>query len=230
VFARTFDPSGTDGYRSLIIVPAQSATTLEDLLKCDRSLTFGMGDAKSTSGTLAPMTYLFSARGVEPGACFKQVRSAGHQANLFAVGRGVLDAATNNSTALRLQKERGSPIADQVRVIWESPRLPEDPIIWRKDLDPAVKEKVRQFFLTYGQGDGPEAERQRRLLSKLSIGGFRPANDTHLLPVREMEAVEALLTARNGGDQARIAEAGRAVEAIRTERAALQARTGQPVP
>jgi phosphonate transport system substrate-binding protein len=228
VFARTFDPTGEDGYRSVIIVPAASKTTLEDLLKCDKSLTMGMGDAKSTSGTLAPMTYLFAPKGIRPETCFKQVRNGNHQANLFAVANGVLDAATNNSTAIRLQRERGSDVADKIRVIWESPKLPEDPIIWRKDLDPAVKEKLRQFFLTYGQGEGAEAQRQRELVSKLSIGGFRPADETHLLPVREMEATEAYLTARNSGDAAKIAETESALNAIRAEREALAAKAGQP--
>lgn len=229
VFARTFDPSGSDGYKSLLIVPASSKTTLEDVLKCDKSLTFGIGDAKSTSGTLAPMTYLFAPKGIRPEACFKQVRTANHQANLFSVAKGVLDVATNNSTAIRLQRERGSPVADQVRVIWESPKLPEDPIIWRKDLDPAIKEKLRQFFLTYAQGEGPEAERQRKLLAALSIGGFRPADNSHLLPVREMEATEQLLEARNAGDKVKEGQAQKSLDEIAAERAALEAKTGQPV-
>jgi phosphonate transport system substrate-binding protein len=229
VFARTFDPSGTDGYTSVLIVPASSKTTLEDVLKCDKSLTFGIGDAKSTSGTLAPMTYLFAPKGIRPEACFKQVRTANHQANLFSVAKGVLDVATNNSTAIRLQRERGSPVADQIRVIWESPKLPEDPIIWRKDLDPSVKEKLRQFFLTYGQGEGAEAERQRKLLSALSIGGFRPADNSHLLAVREMEATGQLLEARNAGDKVKEGQAQKALDDVAAERAALEAKTGQPL-
>lgn len=235
VFARTVDPSGEDGYRSIIIVPANSKTTLDDVLRCDRKLNFGIGDVKSTSGTMAPMTYLFAPKGIRPQDCFKTVKSANHQVNLFSVAKGVLDVATNNTTSLRLQreKERLDPqaprIADAVRVIWESPRLPEDPIIWRKDLDPAVKEKLRQFFLTYGQGEGPEAERQRRLMVPLSIGGFKPADDTHLLPVREMEATQQLDEARNTRDPAKIAAAQKAFDAIKAERAALEAKTGQPV-
>jgi len=228
VFARTFDPSGEDGYRSVLIVPAKSTTTLEDVLKCDKRLTMGMGDAKSTSGTLAPMTYLFAPKGIRPETCFKQVRNGNHQSNLYAVANGVLDVATNNSTSLRLQRERDTGVTEKVRVIWESPRLPEDPIIWRKDLDPAVKEKLRQFFLTYGQGEGAEAQRQRDLVAKLSIGGFKPADDTHLLPVREMEATEAYLEARNSGDKAKIAETEQALAAIRAEREALAAKAGQP--
>src|SRR6185437_13514955 len=75
VFARTTHPDGRDGYQGVIIVKKGSGITLDRLLKCDRSLDFGMGDAKSTSGTLAPMTYLFGPRGIDPAKCFKTVRS-----------------------------------------------------------------------------------------------------------------------------------------------------------
>lgn len=227
VFARTFDASGTDGYYSDIIVPAGSPIkTIDDLLKCDKTLNFGMGDQKSTSGTLAPMTGVFIPRGVKPENCFKTVLTANHQSNLFAVANGKLDAATNNSTAIRLNKERGGAEADKVRVIWQSERLPEDPIVWRKDLDPAVKEKIRQFFLTYGQGDTPEAAKQRGYMAKLSIGGFKPADDSHLLFVRRMEAMENLGLAQEGGDAAKIADARKAVADIEAEQAVAKAKAG----
>ena len=225
VFVRTFDPSGRDGYRSLIIVPAKSNLTLDQVLKCDKSLNFGIGDAKSTSGTLAPMTYLFAPRGIKPAECFKTVRTANHQANLFAVARGVLDVATNNSTAVNLQKDRDSSINDAIRIIWTSPPLPEDPIVWRKDLDPQVKARLRKFFESYGQGTGPDAARQRALLSKVSIGGFKPADNSHLLPVREMEATEIYLVAKDEGDAAKIAAAQKVLAGIQAERKALAGRT-----
>ncbi len=227
VFARTFDPSGEDGYKSVIIVPMNSPIkTIADLLKCDRSLDFGMGDKKSTSGTLAPMTYVFIPAGKKPETCFKTVLTANHAANLFAVASGQLDAATNNSTAIRLNAQRGQGQSAKVRVIWESPTLPEDPIIWRKDLDPVIKEKLRQFFLTYGQGDTPEAALQREHLAKLSIGGFLPADATHLLTVREMEATEGLLLAREGGDAGKIAAAEKLLKEVQAERAAADAKAG----
>ena len=218
VFARTFDPSGQDGYKSVIIVPKDSKIrTVDDLLKCDRTLNFGMGDKKSTSGTLAPMTYVFIPAGKKPETCFKTVLTASHQANLFAVAAGRLDAATNNSTAIRLNAERGEGHADKIRVIWESDTLPEDPIVWRKDLDPAVKEKLRQFFLPYGQGDTPEAARQRANLAKISIGGFLPADDSHLLVVRKMEALETLGLAREAGDAAKIAAAQKTLDDLQAQ-------------
>jgi phosphonate transport system substrate-binding protein len=229
VFARTTDPSGVDGYFAVLIVRKNSNLTLDDVLKCDKSLTFGIGDAKSTSGTLAPMTYLFAPRGIDPKDCFKTVRSANHQANLFAVANGVVDVATNNTTGMRLDQERGGKAANRVKIIWRSPRLPEDPIVYRKDLDPAVKEKLRQFFLTYGQGEGPEAERQRQNLVALSIGGFLPADDNHLLPVREMEATEEVLQARGAGNDRAIKEAEEELAAIRQKRIDLAGKAGVPL-
>ena len=229
IFARTTDPSGVDGYFAVLIVRRNSNLTLDDVLKCDKSLTFGIGDAKSTSGTLAPMTYLFAPRGLDPKDCFKTVRSANHQANLFAVARGVLDVATNNTTGMRLDRERGGNATNRVKVIWRSPVLPEDPIVYREDLDPAVKEKLRQFFLTYGQGDTPQAARQRQQLVALSIGGFRPADDTHLLPVREMEATEEVLQARASGDRRAIDKAEAELARIRQERIDLAGKAGLPL-
>jgi phosphonate transport system substrate-binding protein len=226
VFARTFDPTGVDGYRSVILVPAKSKTTVEDLLRCDRKLSFGMGDVKSTSGTLAPKTYFFSAHNVDPNACFKTLRSANHQANLFAVANGVLDAATGNSTSLMIESKRSPQLVNKVRVIWESPPLPEDPMIVRKDFDPATKAKIRDFFLQYGQGPGPEKERERKLISQFSIGGFKPADNTHLLPVEEMEANELYEEAKRTGDQAKIAAAKKTVDDIRVQAAAARAKRG----
>jgi phosphonate transport system substrate-binding protein len=229
VFARTFDPSGADGYTSVLIVGARSRLTLADVLSCDRKLTFGMGDVLSTSGTLAPMTYLFAPRDIRPEACFRKLRTgASHQANLYAVAAGELDVATNNSASLLLNRQHGRHEADAVRVIWTSPILPEDPIIWRKDLDPAVKEKLRQFFLTYGQGDSQLAAGQRAAMARMNIGGFRPADDSFLLPVREMEATEVWLVAKQGGDPPRIAAARKALDAITAQRVALEARTRAP--
>ena len=220
VFAHTTDPSGVPGYFSIIIVPASSRTTLEDLLKCDKRLNFGMGDVKSTSGTLAPKTYLFAPRGINPETCFKTVKTSNHQSNLNAVRNGVLDAATNNSSSMLREQVRDPHAADKIRVIWQSPSLPEDPIIWRKSLDPATREKIRQFFLTYGHGEGPEADRQRALLAPLTIMNFEAADDSHLLPVREMEASGALEEAKSAGDAAKIAEAQKAYDQVRADVAA----------
>ena len=142
VLGRVVDAGGDATYKSVIIVKKGSGITLEKLLKCDKSISFGMGDTQSTSGTLAPKTYLFTPRNIEPQTCFKTVRAANHQANVFAVANGVMDAATNNSVGLVFAARQNPKIAEQVEVIWTSPPLPESSIVVRRDMDPALKEKI----------------------------------------------------------------------------------------
>ncbi len=221
VFASTTHPDGSRGYHSIIVVRRGSGLTLARLLKCDRTLNFGMGDPKSTSGTLAPRAWLFAPRNLDPQSCFKTLRSASHEANLLAVANGVVDAAANNTNDLERLVRRHDPAAqavlDKIEVVWTSPTLPEDPVIWRKDLDPALKAKLRDALLAYGKGSGPEAERQRKVLADLNFGPFQPADDRHLLPVRELEAGDALVTARRGGDSAGVKSWTAELERIRAE-------------
>jgi phosphonate transport system substrate-binding protein len=225
VLGRVIQDTGEATYKSVLIVRKGSGITIDDVLKCGKRYSFGLGDVTSTSGTLAPMAYLFTPKGIEPTKCFKAVRNASHQANVFSVANGVLDVATNNSVGLLFAKRESPKIADKIEVIWTSPPLPESSILVRKDLDPALKEKIRQFFLTYGVGAGPQADKQRAVLKRLTYGGFRPADDSYLDPVREMEASEALAQARRSGDKAKIATAQAAydkIHAVAAQRRAVE--------
>lgn len=229
VFARSVNPTGIDGYEAVIVVKKGSGITLEKILKCDRTLNFGMGDPKSTSGTLAPMTFLFAPRNIDPSTCFKNVRSANHETNLFSVSGGLQDAATNNTASMDrlrlLDTDFARKTLANVEIVWRSPRIPEDPLIWRKDLDPALKKKIAAFMFSYGVGDTPEAARQRAILDRIQTLPFVAADDTHLLPVREMEATGALLDARNRKDAVAIAAAEASLAEVRKEKAALAAKS-----
>lgn len=220
VIGRVVDSGGLGSYTSVLIVKKGSGITLDKVMACDKTLSFGIGDAKSTSGTLAPMTYLFAPRGIEPNECFKTVKSASHQANTFSVANGVLDVVTGNSVGLVFVKRENPEIASRLQVIWQSPPLPESSIVLRKDLDPSVKEKLRSFFLTYGTKPGPDGDRQRKILADLTYGGFKPADDSYLDPIRAMEATTELAEARKSGDKARIAKADADLKAIMAKIAA----------
>lgn len=225
VFARSVNPSGVDGYEAVVIVKRGSGLTLDKILACGKTINFGMGDAKSTSGTLAPMTFLFAPRKIDPSSCFKTVRSANHETNLFSVAGGMLDAATNNTASMDRLRLLNTDVAKttlgNVEIVWRSPRIPEDPLVWRKDLDPALKKQLADFMFGYGVGDTPEAARQRAILEQIQTKPFVPANDSHLLPVREMEATGQLIEARNRKDAAAEAQAQAALAEIARERAAL---------
>jgi len=218
VIARTVDVEGRDSYQSTLIVKAGSGITLDDVLACGKRYDFGIGDAQSTSGTLAPMTFLFNERGVDPQQCFKTVRAANHQANAFGVASGVIQVATSNTVNTVFLERQNPQIAAQIQEIWKSPPIPESGILVREDLDPAVKEKVRGFFLTYGQGEGAEAARQKEVLKGLNYSQFRAADDAYLDPVRELVADQKLQEARAKGDQAGVTAAETELNALRAKR------------
>src|SRR5262249_8258678 len=65
VFAQVVAKDGSTGYYSHVIVRADSPYgKLDDLLKCDKTLNFGIGDPNSTSGFLVPTSYIFAARDI----------------------------------------------------------------------------------------------------------------------------------------------------------------------
>lgn len=217
IIGRIMNREGETHYRSVLITRTGSGITLQDVMACGGRYSFGMGDARSTSGTLAPLAFLFGPAQIEPSECFSEVRSANHQANALAVANGQVDIATNNDVGL-LFTERQNPNAFRnITVIWESPPIPESAIVVRGDVDPSVTERIRSFFLTYG-----DQSEERAILDDLEYGGFQAADDSYLDPVREMEASVALMEARRSGDQARIAQAQATYDEIHARVAAAQ--------
>ncbi len=227
VFAHVTNPDGTDGYKSVIIVKAGSKLTIDDVLKCDHKLNFGLGDVKSTSGTIAPKAYLFLPHDIDVDKCFRNVRNASHEANVEGVIAGLVDAATANSDTLKELSDtpEGQVKLAKLKVIWESDWLPKGVLVYRSDLDPVTKEKLRSFFLSYGHGDNSDAARQRVNLAAFQWGPFQPADASYLIPERLMEARVALAEAKTKGDATEIGTAQAAYDKAVKDQAAVAAKT-----
>jgi phosphonate transport system substrate-binding protein len=189
IFAQTVDKDGNPGYWSHIIVHKDSPLQgLDDLLKCDGTLDFGIGDPNSTSGFLVPTTFIFSARNIDPKKCFKTVRNANHEANALAVANKLVQAATNNNENLQRLAKTAPDKAREVRVIWTSPLIPSDPLVWRKDLDAGLKKKIADFIFGYATAD----EAEKKVLAGLQWAPFKKSDNNQLLPIRQMEVNKAL--------------------------------------
>lgn len=176
------------GYYSVLLAHKDSPlNSLEDVLKCDQSLNFGNGDPNSTSGFLVPSYYVFAQNGVDPKKCYKTVRNANHETNLMAVANNQVDFATNNTEQLR-RTEMNQPRAfKNVKVIWQSPLIPKDPITYRRDLPVEWKNKIKAFFLSYGR-IGPKAEEQMEILKGISSNGlFYDSSNAQLYPIRQLQ-------------------------------------------
>jgi phosphonate transport system substrate-binding protein len=224
VFAQIISREGNDGYYSHIIVHKDSSfAQLDDILKCDKSLDFGIGDPNSTSGFLVPTAYIFAARSIDPKSCFKTVRNANHQANAMAVANKQVAAATNNSEDLQRVAASAPEARSRIKIIWTSPLIPLDPLIWRKDLDPAAKVKLYTFLLSYGRiGTDDETKTAKHILADLVWSPFRPSSDHQLLPIRLLEANKSLMKIQSDEKLSADEKAGQ-VTAIRAEIAKIEA-------
>jgi phosphonate transport system substrate-binding protein len=194
VFAQSVAVGGEPGYWSVVIVPkASPIQSIDDVLKCDKSLNLGMGDPNSTSGYLVPMTFIFTAKGIDPKTCFKNLTSANHEANAMAVANKQVDAAANNTENMALIKQNQPKAFDNIREIWRSPLIPSDPLVWRKDVPEEQKAKIRDFFLTYGTPKSKgDIEAEKKILAGLKWAPFLPSTDRQLLPIRVMELTKSI--------------------------------------
>jgi ABC-type phosphate/phosphonate transport system substrate-binding protein len=80
------------------------------------------------------------------------VRSGSHKDNLKAVLNSEVDVATYNSEGLDLLKTEAPADFNKLRVIWTSPMIPNDPLLYRKDLSPALKNKLEEFLRIMANG------------------------------------------------------------------------------
>jgi phosphonate transport system substrate-binding protein len=185
IFAQLMYADGTYGYHALLITHKDSPyKSLDDVFANGKNINFGIGDPNSTSGFLVPTYYVFSQRKVDPREVFKTVRNGSHGANIQAVLAKQLDVATNNTEDYGRLEATKPDQASQIRVIWKSPLIPSDPFVWRKDLDSASKEKIRNFVLNYAKTDPAEKQILKNIYS---YGGFRASTNAQLNPIRQLE-------------------------------------------
>jgi phosphonate transport system substrate-binding protein len=192
-----------------------------------KNLSFGNGDPNSTSGFLVPGYYVFAQRGLDPKTTFKRVLNANHETNALSVANKQVDVATNNSESLE-RLERAHPDKRKlVRIIWTSPLIPSDPLVWRKDLPEDVKKTLREFFMTYGVS-GAQVAHDREVLKNLQWSPFKASNDDQLLPIRQLELfrTKGSLAANTGMSEAEKAAKIKEIDArlgeLETRMAALK--------
>jgi phosphonate transport system substrate-binding protein len=227
VFAQTVYADGSPGYWSLLITHKDSPyKSLEDVIRNGKNINFGIGDPNSTSGFLVPSYYVFALNKIDPKTHFKTLRAANHETNVMAVLTRQVDVATNNTENLDRFKQRFPERLDELRIIWKSPLIPADPILWRKDLDADAKRKVKQFMVTYGTGS--DAAREQAILKKLTYSGFKESSNAQLIPTRQLELFKDRSklendTAMNAAEkQAKLDEINRKLAELNSQLAALK--------
>ncbi|OZI26538.1 phosphonate ABC transporter substrate-binding protein [Bordetella genomosp. 9] len=187
VFAHVIDKDGNPGYWSVLVTAKNGKiATLDDVLKNGKGMSYGAGDPNSTSGTAVPGYYLWAANKIDPKTFFKNFRIANHETNLLSAMNGQVDVAITNTEAMERYKiNTGKSPEDSVRVLWKSPLIPADPLVWRTDLPADLKQKIQAFFVNYGKS-GPNAAQELKNLQALTYKGFVASDNGQLLPIRQI--------------------------------------------
>ncbi|WP_122411953.1 phosphonate ABC transporter substrate-binding protein [Pseudomonas viridiflava] len=183
IFAQTSAANGAAGYWSLLIVRKDSPiNSVEDMLKNAKTLTFGNGDPNSTSGYLVPGYYVFAKNHVDASTAFKRTLNSSHEVNALSFAKGQLDVATFNTESWDRLAVTQPDKVEQLKVIWKSPLIPADPMVWSKALSDENKAKIREFFASYGDTD-----EEKTVLKNMQLGKFLKSSDDQLLPIRQLE-------------------------------------------
>jgi phosphonate transport system substrate-binding protein len=191
-FAQVVSADGNKGYYSHLIANKNNPITEaakavggdKYVIENAAKLTFAFNDPNSTSGFLVPSYYIFTQNNVDPKKAFKRLIFAGsHEACALAVANNQVDVATVSNEALS-RLERTNPSArEKIEIIWQSPLIPGDPIVYRSDLPADIKQKLQNFFHNYKDAE---------VLTPFEIAGFVKAEDKEWDTIRELEIAKKI--------------------------------------
>lgn len=214
VFAQMVTKEGSFGYKSQIFVSSKAPyNTLSDVLAKASTLKFSDGEPKSTSGFLVPYYFAFQKSGInDTKLIFKEVEIGTHQQNLKKVAEGKVDVATANNEEAAFFARDFPELAKNLKPVWDSPLIPQSPLLWKLALPAETKRKLRNFIDSFGANAADEKE---ILLKVNGLSRFRPSSNLQLLPIADMEMFKARQAIKNDKTLSPEEQAKRVDEAIK---------------
>jgi phosphonate transport system substrate-binding protein len=177
---------GSTKYQSYIIVHNDSPIqTFPEL----RGKSFGFTDPNSNTGKIYP-TYLLNTMGYTPEKFFgRSVYSYSHNKSVEMVAKKVVDGAAVESMVYEFMRKTGSPYAKQTKIIKRSPPYGIPPVVVTRDIDPRLKNSVKEAFLS--MRDTPKG---KAILDAMMIDGFVEVPDSNYDSIRKMERAVARIS------------------------------------
>ncbi|HEY1127031.1 MAG TPA: phosphate/phosphite/phosphonate ABC transporter substrate-binding protein [Actinomycetota bacterium] len=172
-------------FRSKLITARDDVKGLADL--AGKRLAFG--DVNSTSGHLMP-AYFMRREGVDAAVLDGALYTGGHDATALAVAQKKVDAGALDEAVWERLIQDGKVDPSKVRVFWTTPPFVD--YVWaaRKDLDPSLRQKLAEAFLSLS----PDNPAHRPVLELLNAKGrYVPVDVAAYAPLREAALREGLL-------------------------------------
>lgn len=159
----TVQTDGSMGYHSVLVARKDKGyKTLQDL----KGKKLGFADPDSTSGYLVPNVTLPEAIGMPVKEFFASTGfGGGHENLVLEVLKGNFDAGTTwasgvgefkdgyTSGNLRKMVDKGILNMDDLVQLWESPLIPNGPIVVRSSMNQDMKAKFKEFMMGLPKSD-----------------------------------------------------------------------------
>jgi len=176
VLARPESLDGMSTYHGLLFVRKDSGIkTLRDM----KGKRFAFVDKETTAGYLLPVGY-FKTKGIKNYKKYlKEVYFTGtHEDAIYDVLNKKADIGAAKNTVFERLAVSDSRISDELMILERSPEVPENALAVRKDLNGALKEKLKQSMLNMEQD--PEGQ---KVLNQFGARKFIETTDEDYEPV-----------------------------------------------
>jgi phosphonate transport system substrate-binding protein len=168
---------GAPTYQSVLIATAGGPVkALDDI----RGKAFGFGDQASTSSHLAPRAHLLKKARLDGERDYRVVHLGTHDAVARAVQAGQVPAGALSKPILDSLIKRGTIDASRVVELDLSAPIPNYPIVMQGNLAPALKQRIRDAFLTM---------KDKEVLRAFRVESFAPTTDDAYDVLRETATV-----------------------------------------
>ncbi|MEO1131480.1 MAG: phosphate/phosphite/phosphonate ABC transporter substrate-binding protein [Cyanobacteria bacterium J06639_1] len=169
-------------YYSVLMARADAPfDTLEEAIALsqsgDEKLKLSLADVGSTSGWLIPTAELQN-RGVDPKEVFEYSEGASHAAQAIGVLSGQVDIASDYDRNLDVLDSTGRIERDDLKIIWQSDPLPNDPIVVRDGLPDEVVEQLQDALVNLSGDDVEE-------LLPQNYTGFIESDGSNYAPIQD---------------------------------------------
>lgn len=170
---------GETVYHSILIVPTDSPTqTVDDL----RGKVFAFTDPISTTGRNYPL-FLIQQMDETPESFFSRTfYTYSHDDAIRAVANGVADGAAVDSLVYAFAIEREPELAQNTRIIYQSPAFGMPPVVIGPDIRPQLADELQTLLLQ--MADDYEG---RAALQQAGFEQFVPVEDAVYDSVRQLE-------------------------------------------
>ena len=131
-------------FTSKFITANPEVKSLKDL----KGKTFAFGSISSTSGSLMPRYFMLKEDNIKPEDYFSRVAYSGaHDATVAWVAAGKVDGGVLNASVWQKLVDAGKVDTSKVKVFATTPTYYDYNWTVRGNMDPALKEKIKQAFL-----------------------------------------------------------------------------------